>query len=607
MRYLLHKAFLSVLPGLMALGLCFVSTATATPTAKIPEGEELISQKKGLPSARMGGPNDSAGSMAVLAVEGMPFADAWRVSVKERQITDRQVQLVVPVHGAIQKGDVLFLQFYARLASTQDETGMAVTAVLVELNKDPHTKVLPVFPWSVGREWKQIQIPFVANDSLPQSSGVISFRLGGAIQTLDIGGLSLLRLPKGTSIKTLPYTRPELYGGHEADAPWRAEAEARIRKHRMEDLVINVRDAEGNPIPDVQIAVEQRSQAFRFGTAVNAGALFPDTPSKDAEVYADIVTRYFNQGTLESSHKWTSWEDKKRRARAIKVVDWLRGNGLTIRGHVLLWPSWRRTPESIRSLESDPEKLRERIAAHFADILESTRGIVSDWDVINEPQTHNDLLKLLGYDYVIEAFQNAQKLDPKARLFLNEALNFNSVDLLRTFEKQALDWRSRGAPIDGLGIQAHYSGWSLTPPEKIWEELDRLAAHGFALQVTEFDIDTTDEDLQARYLRDFYTAVFAHPAVDTIQMWGFWESSHWRPPAALWRKDWSVKPAGQAYIDLVETQWKTRATLHTDSEGRASIRAFLGDYDLILTRGDEVRAIPLHLEKSTPPLEVTWK
>jgi endo-1,4-beta-xylanase len=32
---------------------------------------------------------------------------------------------------------------------------------------------------------------------------------------------------------------------------------------------------------------------------------------------------------------------------------------------------------------------------------------------------------------------------------------------------------------------------------------------------------------------------FAHPSVEGILMWGFWQGKHWRPNAFLWKKDWT--------------------------------------------------------------------
>ncbi|MCA9258388.1 MAG: endo-1,4-beta-xylanase, partial [Planctomycetales bacterium] len=101
---------------------------------------------------------------------------------------------------------------------------------------------------------------------------------------------------------------------------------------------------------------------------------------------------------------------------------------------------------------------------------------------------------------------------------------------------------------------------------------------GLPIHITEFDVDVANEQLQAQYLTDFYTAVFAHPAVEAIVMWGFWEGAHWRPHAALYRRDWSEKPVGAAYRKLTQQAWITDEQLVADAEGRVVLRGFVGDY-----------------------------
>jgi hypothetical protein len=97
--------------------------------------------------------------------------------------------------------------------------------------------------------------------------------------------------------------------------------------------------------------------------------------------------------------------------------------------------------------------------------------------------------------------------------------------------------------------------------------------------VTEFDIVTRgDEQLAADYLRDCLIACFSHPAYDGFMLWGFWEGSHWIPEAALWRKDWSVKPIGEVWEDWTTNRFHTRKTLVTDRQGRISWRGFKGTY-----------------------------
>ena len=62
---------------------------------------------------------------------------------------------------------------------------------------------------------------------------------------------------------------------------------------------------------------------------------------------------------------------------------------------------------------------------------------------------------------------------------------------------------------------------------------------------------------------------------------GFWEGRHWRPNAALWRKDWSIKPAGKMWKKLVFETWWTKEKRNTDKSGLCTISAFLGDYEVV--------------------------
>ena len=42
-------------------------------------------------------------------------------------------------------------------------------------------------------------------------------------------------------------------------------------------------------------------------------------------------------------------------------------------------------------------------------------------------------------------------------------------------------------------------------------------------------------------------ACFSHEAYTGFVMWGFWEGAHWKPETALWRKDWTEKPAAKIW------------------------------------------------------------
>jgi endo-1,4-beta-xylanase len=148
--------------------------------------------------------------------------------------------------------------------------------------------------------------------------------------------------------------------------------------------------------------------------------------------------------------------------------------------------------------------------------------------------------------------------------------------------------------IDAIGEQAHFAE-TLVGPARMVQTLDRFARLGLPIRITELDIVTEDEQLQADYLRDFLTAAFSHPAVDGIVLWGFWEGQINKPQAALWRKDWSLKPAGRVFVDLLTDKWSTDVSLVSDDRGRVDFRGFRGEYELTVNASGATRTVRAHL------------
>jgi hypothetical protein len=92
-----------------------------------------------------------------------------------------------------------------------------------------------------------------------------------------------------------------------------------------------------------------------------------------------------------------------------------------------------------------------------------------------------------------------------------------------------------------------------------------------------------DEALAADFTRDLLITCFSHPAYTGFVMWGFWEGSHWKPETALWRKDWSEKPAAKVWKEWVGGKWKTDVCLKSDKEGKVAFRGFYGRYEVTVT------------------------
>ncbi len=393
--------------------------------------------------------------------------------------------------------------------------------------------------------------------------------------------------PFDVSFDELRFTpdAPPAYGGQAADAPWRAEAQSRIDQVRKADLDLSLTRPGGVGIAGATVRVIQQEHAFKFGSAV-VGNKLAGNPNAGDQVYRDKVLELFNTVTLENTLKWPALEGEFgpnfSESIALDALDWASQNGLDVRGHTIVWPGFNNLPQSIVNLQNDPAALRQAVLDHVTDIATKTQGKLIDWDVVNEPRVNDDLLNLFGEAVMDEWFAAADAVND-ARLFLNE---YNIItggegnqSSRNTYLNQILGLQGRGAPIDAIGMQGHFTPGSLTGMEKVWEVLDDFHdATGLPIAITEFDFATTDEPLQAEYLRDFMTAVFAHDAVDEFIMWGFWAGAHWRPDAALFNLDWSIKPNGQAYLDLVYDEWWTDETLTTDAGGNATVRVFQGEH-----------------------------
>ena len=570
----------SILPVLAAVVLAPLSHALPPSTPLLPEGAKSLTPA---------GEALECGVFTIVPVEGEDFADAVRVETIKTAPFPYNVRVQAATTGPIKKGDTLYAEFTARRIKSRQETGEALVAVIVEGSEKPHAKNLER-DLSVGPEWTTIRIPFRADRDAGPGEMQLSLRVGYPPQTLEIGGVKLLNYGPDVDPQDLPKTDSR-YAGHEADAPWRAEAAERIEKIRKGDIRIEVADTQGRPVPGAKVAVRMKRHAFGFGTAIRSDWITGDSP--DHERYRQTLKTYFNKAVFEDDIKWHNWidsspEGKQRRKNVMAALDWMDANHITPRGHVMVWPSWPRVPEFVKNLQDDPPKLRQAILDHIADQTSVLGKRLAEWDVINESYAHNDVMNVLGREAMVDWFKAAHKGAPYVKLFYNDYVMFDGSgpgSPSQYFYDTVKFFLEKGAPIGGIGEQGHFGG-SPPPPPRIIEVLDRFGNLGLPIQITEFDIDTSDVETQTAYTRDFLTAVFSHPSVSGVMCWGFWEGRHWKPRAAFWSKDWQLRPNGKVWVDLTTRQWWTDADLETAPDGTAVLRGFLGDYEATVTTPD---------------------
>jgi GH35 family endo-1,4-beta-xylanase len=438
-------------------------------------------------------------------------------------------------------------------------------------------------PLTAGPEWALFEVPFAMTRDAGPTEGTINLGFGTIPQAVEIAGAQVLNFGNRVALGALPQTR-FTYRGREAGAAWREAALARIERHRTAPIALRVIDAAGKPVADAKVEARLVRPAFLWATAVDDALIVSDTA--DAERYRRTLVELFDTATIENGFKWPRWSGGvDLRARALRASDWIQAQGLRQRGHTLVWPGDKFSPKRVVAMPAPREGLSLLVQEHIRDLMTATRGRIEGWDVINEMVHERDYFRYMPEAEAAEWFKVARQVDPQAKLFINDYGMLNSrksPETIATYVGIVQRLLAAGAPIDVIGVQGHV-GRQVRNPEDVLADLVLLDEPGLELQITEFDINTTDEELQADYTRDFLIALYSHPSVTGFTKWGFWQKRHWKPDAAMFRADWSEKPNAKVWRDLVRGAWLTRAEIVTDAAGAAATRGHLGAYEFTVT------------------------
>ena len=257
-------------------------------------------------------------------------------------------------------------------------------------------------------------------------------------------------------------------------------------------------------------------------------------------------------------------------------------------------------PAFVRPLEgkATPEELRRLALGRIDEVALPTADYVSEWDVVNEPRDNHDLMDIIGRPVMTEFFKRARNRLPDAKLVLNDYSILSSLTdgpSQAGFEENARYLLDNGAPIDGLGLQGHFAATVPSPPY-MQTVLDRYAALGLTIRLTEYSVNGDDNDLKRDFTRDLLTLLYAHPSVVGFQTWDL---------NAFVNKDGSLSPMGEAYRKLVKEQWQTHIKAQTGADGLVADRGYLGEYTVKVTRGERVVEMPFTLRQDSLPLMVT--
>jgi endo-1,4-beta-xylanase len=267
--------------------------------------------------------------------------------------------------------------------------------------------------------------------------------------------------------------------------------------------------------------------------------------------YAATLAREYNMVEAEDAMKW--WMLRPDAASydfgpADHMVDFARAHGMHVRGHTLVWD--HTNPQWLADRRWTPQELATLLQAHITRVVGHFRGQVFAWDVVNEAfDEHGHLRPSVWYDqpgiglaaestrYIEQAFRWAHAADPDALLFYNEAEVETYDAKSEAVVAMVKDFRRRGVPIDGVGLQMHER--NMNPDfERIQKTIARFAALGVQVHITELDValpadaqgkalDPEDLARQAEVYRRIAQACLAQPRCTAIQTWGFTDKYSW--------------------------------------------------------------------------------
>lgn len=447
-------------------------------------------------------------------------------------------------------------------------------------------------------EWMRFYFPIRVGTKPEGTDHVpaLEFWTGYGDQTIEFGGIALFDY-SGTdvSLGTLP---PYDYAGRAEDAEWRDAAQQRIEEHRMTDVQVEVLNPGGDPMAGATVDVEMVEHAFDFGSAVSVGHVTGD--SEDDELYRETFLDNFNKAVLENGMKYPAWEgdwgidnDATRAA-----LDWLADHDVPTRGHYLLWEQFDASGGGGMSIENPGDRsdteIQERITEKIIDHATEFADQVTEWDMHNHPIWQSNLRDAdgLGWD-AVQTWWDAAAAVTDHDLYTNEMGVVGGA----WQRSQYLDFITHLAgndyPLGGIGFMGHHQQkWNqLLDVQDILSGFEAFSDFGVPILVTEFDIqifsrrNAQEVDAQADYTRDFLTAAFSMPAVEGVLSWGFWAGEHWRPTGAYYDEDWTLRPNGAVYRDLVFDEWWTEETGETDEDGIYPTRGFAGEYRITAEKG----------------------
>ena len=187
--------------------------------------------------------------------------------------------------------------------------------------------------------------------------------------------------------------------------------------------------------------------------------------------YSATLAREFNMIEAEDAMKWWTVRQKSGTfdfREGDEVIHFAQAHGMKVRGHCLVWD--HNNPDWLVQSHFTATELSHLLQEHIITVMKHYAGQVFAWDVVNEALDENGHLKDSpwynqpgiglsdkGNAYMEQAFRWAREADPLALLFYNDNGGEGLGQKSDAIFAMVKDFKRRGVPIDGVGLQMHIS------------------------------------------------------------------------------------------------------------------------------------------------------
>ncbi len=417
-----------------------------------------------------------------------------------------------------------------------------------------------------------------------------------------------------------------------SDSSLNSRINENIEKYRKSDAIIEVKDKDGNPVSNASIEVHQKTHEFLFGS--NIFVLGQLSKAELNQKYESAFTNLFNFATLPFYWRGLEPQEGKprfeedseriwRRPPPDQLLKWCKSHYITAKGHALMYNRNEQMPDWTN--ENDPEVFLKQAEKHMAEIADRYRDDIVIWDVVNEERyrTRNpETGHKVPDDYLVWCFRVAGSLFPEnVKLIYNDdTQNHLNPDEFAGYINRIID---EGLRIDGMGLQFHlfsldardkFLEGSIYPPDQLLNAYDQLEKIGLPLYITEITVPSAGENgavIQAEIIEDLYRLWFSIKNMAGITYWNLGDGTAYggkdtttegmggenKAMAGLLDETMNPKPAYQVLDKLINDEWKTKASLKSNREGKANFRGFYGRYEIKIISDGKTQVCEINLGK----------